>query len=401
MVASGNAVLRVFRILAISIGVGSAIFTVLGLPEMISQYNKVDFGYAWTTMVLYGGIPLVSAIVAPRASIGTLRFLARIHAISAPFLLLLWIPALNGGTLAVESTPWIINVIAVAMTTAALSLPTAAAWVYMVLTAALCGIVRFITYGGGNPELAFEDAVMAALFCSVMITLVQLSIQAARKQDQAAFIAEEAAVSSATSASIRKSRAQYEAFAHDEVLGTLLAASRQTNGAAADTIASALNALNKLDAFHDSSSPALPLTADQLEMSLRASAAAADSPIDVLHQEDHPEELLIPADVANALVEALREALRNSALHSVRSDGRAVTRRASAVFGHDSVLIEVSDDGRGFDPRRIGVDRLGVRVSILRRVNSLPGAVATIISTRRGGTTVTLRWNSPEVPHAR
>jgi signal transduction histidine kinase len=64
------------------------------------------------------------------------------------------------------------------------------------------------------------------------------------------------------------------------------------------------------------------------------------------------------------------------------------------------VRIEVKDDGKGFDQRRIGADRLGVRISILRRVNSLPGAFAHVQSSRRHGTTVTLGWNSLESPHA-
>ena len=400
MIVSNSALLRVFRTLAVSIGLGSAIFVALGIPAMITQYSALDPTYAWVTTVFYCGLPVLSGLIAPRASIATLRLFAATHAIGSLLLLLLWIPALHGGTLPIESTPWVNSVVAAAMTTAALSLPTAAAWVYMVSASAVTGVVRFVTYGGGNPQLAFEDAVMAALFCSVMITLVQLSLKAARNQDQAAFIAEEAAVASATAASARKSRMLYEAFAHDDVLATLLAASRNVEGAATESTHSARRALAKLEAFHDNQPSAVPLTAKQLETLLRTSTNASDQHLQVLYQGRQTESGQTPADIGNALAEAFREAVRNSALHAVRADGRAVTRSSQAIFGPTSVRIEVKDDGKGFDQRRIGADRLGVRISILRRVNSLPGAFAHVQSSRRHGTTVTLGWNSLESPHA-
>jgi hypothetical protein len=265
MIVSTSALLRVFRTLAISIGLGSAIFVALGIPAMITQYSVLDPAYAWVTTVFYCGLPVLSGLIAPRASIATLRLFAASHAIGSLLLVLLWIPALHGGTLPIESTPWVNNVVAAAMTTAALSLPTAVAWAYMVSASAAIGVVRYVTYGGGSPNLAFEDAVMAALFCSVMITLVQLSLKAARNQDQVAFIAEEAAVASATAASARKSRMLYEAFAHDDVLGTLLAASRTVEGVSAESTNSARRALAKLEAFHDDQPSTEPLTAKQLE----------------------------------------------------------------------------------------------------------------------------------------
>jgi signal transduction histidine kinase len=394
---SDTAALRVFRILAISIGLGSAIFTVLGLPAMAAQFSTLQPGYAWASILVYAGLPVAAALIAPRVSIRTLRIFAATHAASALVFLLLWVPAMGGATLPIESTPWLININAVAMTTAALALPTMAAWTYMVSVAAACGVVRFLSYGGGEWQLAFEDAVMVALFSSVMITLVQLSLQAARKQDAAASIAEDAAVRSAMAASARRSRTVYESFAHDDVLGTLLAASRNVEGGAGESVKSALRALRKLDAFHDLHTPELALTAPQLEALLRASVLTTEQPFEVRYEGSPVEAASTPANVSNALAEALREALRNSELHATRTDGKSVTRHCRATIGPTSVTIEVTDDGNGFDLRKIGVDRLGVRVSILRRINSIPGAAATVRSSRRHGTSVILAWDSTEV----
>jgi signal transduction histidine kinase len=397
VVTSDGAVLRVYRVLSISIGLGSVIFIALGVPSMIAQFGSLNTFYSFATMVIYGGLPVVAALVAPRASITTLRLLAATHAASALLFFLLWIPALEGGTLPIESTPWLNNVIAVAMTTAALSLSTSVAWVYMVGATIVSAVVRFVTYGGGNPQLAFEDAVMAALFCSIMITLVQVSLEAARQQDRAAFMAEEAAVEAASTASARQSRTLYESFAHDDVIGTLLSASRNGDGGTDESTSSALRALRKLDAFRNSEPLETSLNAGQLETLLRSSADAYDEQLEVHHRGGGVTGIVAPTEVGNALSEALREAIRNSAIHAVRPDGSAVNRRSTAVFGPTSLRIQVTDDGVGFDQRKIGVDRLGVRVSILRRVNSMPGAVATVQSSRRNGTTVTLTWNSPEV----
>ena len=77
---SDSAALRVFRILAISIGLGSAIFTVLGLPAMAAQFGTLHAGYAWTSILLYAGLPVAAALIAPRVSIRTLRVIAATHA---------------------------------------------------------------------------------------------------------------------------------------------------------------------------------------------------------------------------------------------------------------------------------------------------------------------------------
>ena len=49
--------------------------------------------------------------------------------------------------------------------------------------------------------------------------------------------------------------------------------------------------------------------------------------------------------------------------------------------------------GRGFNPRRVPLDRLGIRLNILQRLNSQPGCSAAVVSARGRGTTVTLEWN--------
>jgi signal transduction histidine kinase len=64
--------------------------------------------------------------------------------------------------------------------------------------------------------------------------------------------------------------------------------------------------------------------------------------------------------------------------------------------GGDDIVVEVGDDGCGFDPDAVPTERLGVRVSILERVASVGGAA--VIDTALGeGTVVALHWPVPKV----
>ena len=61
--------------------------------------------------------------------------------------------------------------------------------------------------------------------------------------------------------------------------------------------------------------------------------------------------------------------------------------------GDDGVLLEVGDDGVGFDPASVPEERLGVRVSIVERVANA-GGTACIDSRPGQGTVVRVMWPS-------
>jgi signal transduction histidine kinase len=385
---------RVVRILATSIGLGSVIFTVLGLPAILEQSSILNPVYTVLTVTIFCGIPPVMALIARRVSVRTLRILAGSHAASGLILVPLWIPAMTVPNLPVESTPWLINLIAVAMTTAAVALPSKATWIYLLVMSAIGGIVRYIAYGSGDGLLAFQDFIMAALFSTVMVSLVQLGLRAGKEQDAAALIAQEVAAVAASADTVHRQRAMYDAFTHDDVLATLLAAARSADATAAEAASSAQRALAKLDTFSADADARASLAPGELESLLISSAASVGQRIVVRYRETPAEAVHAPLEVCHALAEALAEALRNSVKHAGDTDEHPVGRDAVALIGHSGVRVEVSDDGRGFDPRRIALDRLGVRVSILRRLNSIPGGRAVIRSARGSGTTVILEWNT-------
>lgn len=104
-----------------------------------------------------------------------------------------------------------------------------------------------------------------------------------------------------------------------------------------------------------------------------------DVPIDVVCVGDAP----MDADVA-ALVRAAREAMVNSAKHS-----GAPRIDVYAEVAHERAEVFVRDRGVGFDPDTIEADRMGVRESIVARVERHRGA-AVVRSAPGDGTEVRL-----------
>ena len=99
----------------------------------------------------------------------------------------------------------------------------------------------------------------------------------------------------------------------------------------------------------------------------------------------------VPTEVADAVVAATAEALRNVQRHA--GVGTADVRLRTTRSG---IEVTVRDEGVGFDPREPHLTRHGVARSVLGRMNDL-GGTATVDSAPGSGTTVTLRWE-PRVP---
>jgi hypothetical protein len=391
-----SAVDRILRILALALGIGSAVFTVLGLPGILAQHPYLNPAYSLTLYVVYCGLPILLLALSSRASIRVLKVVASIHAISAFVFLALWVPSVTDHYIPGDPEPWLMTVVSVAACSAALVLPYIPAWIFLLLVSATSGVVRFIGYRSHDASVAFQDAIMIALFSGVMISLLQLSLRAGREQDRASLAAQEAAADATAAEVLERQRTRYHAFTHDDVLATLNSAARDAPGTSSVVRTSARHALQKMDEFTLGGSTHPLVTAVELEHLMRATAAGTGVEIESARMLRGADRLRIPADVGDAIVEAMGEALRNSVRHAEWPDGRPVHRSVRTAFTDMGVEVVITDDGRGFASRRVGLDRLGVRLSILQRVNSQPGGIATVRSARGHGTTVTLTWSTDE-----
>ncbi|WP_405090913.1 ATP-binding protein [Micromonospora sp. NBC_01392] len=95
----------------------------------------------------------------------------------------------------------------------------------------------------------------------------------------------------------------------------------------------------------------------------------------------------LPAEVAAALADSAAAALANVARHA---PGAATTLRLARAGG--AVVVEVADDGPGFDPTTVPAHRYGLRESIHGRMATVDGR-AVVTSAPGAGTRVRLEWS--------
>jgi signal transduction histidine kinase len=94
----------------------------------------------------------------------------------------------------------------------------------------------------------------------------------------------------------------------------------------------------------------------------------------------------VPPTAVDRIADCVAEALRNVARHA--GTGMAELRVRD---GNGQVVVEIIDQGRGFDVRSVPRSRRGIRESIQGRMAEI-GGTAEISGGPDAGTTVTLRW---------
>jgi signal transduction histidine kinase len=95
----------------------------------------------------------------------------------------------------------------------------------------------------------------------------------------------------------------------------------------------------------------------------------------------------VPATIAAALADSAAAALANAAQHA---PGATTTLRLAADA--EAVVVEVADDGPGFDPATVPAHRYGLRESIHGRMASVGGR-AVVTSAPGAGTRIRLEWS--------
>ena len=95
----------------------------------------------------------------------------------------------------------------------------------------------------------------------------------------------------------------------------------------------------------------------------------------------------LDAELVAALTDATSQAVTNSMQHAGRSARRLVRLKATAR----EIKIVIKDDGVGFWPSRVPKNRLGLRMSIIDRVEAVGGRV--FIDSKPGnGASIVLEW---------
>jgi signal transduction histidine kinase len=377
----------VTRSMALALGVGSVAFFLLALSGIVAQSAVTGPVWAWSAAASMFAPSVIAAILSPWLTPRAIRVLAGATAIGQLLTLATLVPVLPGGILPEEfGTPWPLGATLIGSASAAVAWRAAITWPYVAVGVALVGLDRYLASARPIPDLAIQDALHALLFTAVFTSLALAIRRAGRQLDDASDLAVADTRRLATAEARVRERSRIEALLHDSVLVALLASARRP----AQAPESARAALERLDELENRSPEDSTSPVDAIAWLWRLQAATTQLDPATRFSHDGATTTPIPADVADALLEASAEALRNSLMHA----GPA-SRAVHARFAASRVEVTVIDDGRGFDTGAVDEARLGMRISIRDRMLNLPGGRAVVVSRPGAGTRVAIGWEAP------
>jgi PAS domain S-box-containing protein len=251
-------------------------------------------------------------------------------------------------------------------------------------------------YGPESRTLPIEEGDLAAAFCNQ----AALAIESARLREQA----EEAAVTA--------ERSRLARDLHDSVTQSLFSASLVAEVLAQVWRKNPEEAVRSLEHLRRLTRGALAemralllelrptaLAQSRLEDLVRQLAEALGGRADVIVASDVQPVPALPPEVHVAFYRIAQEALQNIARHAEAGhvDLRLVATPVPAMGQtweewSGEVRLQVTDDGKGFDPASVRANRLGLR--IMRERAEGIGARFSVEARRGSGTQITLTWNT-------
>lgn len=296
-----------------------------------------------------------------------------------------WFLAWKGGTVNYEIVTWLTSITALPPVVLVLAHPVVDAFAFLALATGLRIGVLYVGHDSVLTRQIVVDSLNVAVFGAIAVAAFALVLRSGRILDETRAQAIAAVSASAASAARDAERSRIDGLVHDRVIAALTAASDEAPDARLpDQAATALSALDRL-MWPDDASP--PLSVAHLCGRLRAVAGVVCEQTMVSTSTDSSDQRLIPAEVGDAIAEAVGEALRNSVRHAGRVGFRGVRVRADSR----QIQVTVLDDGDGFEPSAVASDRLGLRVSVAARLSGVGGS-GSVRSAPGAGTLVELRW---------
>jgi hypothetical protein len=352
---------------------------VADLPSMSNPVGVVVMVLAGVA-VLAGVVPFIAPTRARAAFlIGTVLF---------GNALLLW-PIAIEPPIPTDPMPWLCAIWPVAAAYAAQSAHTR---LYPVL-----GTAVFSAYAGAVLWLAdgmdLADAAVNAGFMLCIALALALLLGFVRRGVLAAAEAQQAALTGFTSSrfddATEEERKRTDALMHDAVLTTFLAAaSAQTPESEDLARRMAANSLRVLMHVNGLGRNGAVVPFGQAFAEQRGQLASALRPFDT--DLGAAESVMLPADVARAIIDLLLASLRFSAQQS--PDATLRLCRAEPL-GADGIRVTVEDDGSGFDMATIRQQGDGDGLDAVDRLRALEGRVD-VRSAPGEGMSLVVSWGS-------
>jgi signal transduction histidine kinase len=376
----------VLRGITVVFAITTLVFLPLTTGYMVDQAEYVPPVWQWTAIGIVFLLPPIFAAVAFRVSAVVLRRLLGAYAVLFAAVAVSWLAVAGSEPLPVTSTPWPLSVMGLGTAAAAIVWRPIAAWAYLVAAGLAIGPLRYFATGAVDWAPALQDVLYGLTIMSVFTALILLTRGNAKGLDLAVTEAQEVAARTASAIARDREQTRLDALVHDEVISALYYASLGDVALDDSVRRQAQHALAELERLRSPDDASEHVEALAFAERIRAisTGLSTHTRCAVSLERAQP----VPAEVAAGFGEATAEAIRNSLQHA----GAATERSITAVIRDDSIVIEIVDDGVGFDPESLPPHRLGITVSIRGKLAAIPGASATITSTLGDGTTVRLEW---------
>ena len=308
--------------------------------------------------------------------------------ISTLFALATWPLQLDGGALQVAENPWMWWSLGIAGISAVGAFGIAISSVIVFLLPTGWFLLQISNIGVPvDPWVAFEQSAFSFLISVVLSVLVVVLRYESAKVDEANQKSNEAAIELAKSDAIQRERDRVDALVHDSVLTTLLvAANARDDSAENDAHELVKVAMQKLDSAQETMSQSQTISVNSLFSAL--SLAIERQHEKVLINSEGESDFWVPSPVAEALTESTLQAVSNAVQHAGTDSQIEVLLRGAAR----GIKIVVKDNGRGFRVSRVPKNRLGLKLSIIGRLQSVGGRA--FIDSKLGvGTNIILEWS--------
>lgn len=381
---------RIRRMFALFAAVGYVGYLILLLPAILQLAPLMS---SWWTPAMCAIVFVPGLTLGVTALIGVPRWTratAAVAALSFFVAVLTWPIAWDGTTVPAGDGVWLAAFPGLASIAAVLAWPAWAAFAHMVFGCVCVQLINFVIRGEVDPGQLAPEIAFAIMFCSLFVGAAVMALRTGRILDETTDRAHAAAATAAAERARDTERERFDALIHDSVMSTLLTASR--GGAQEHVPRLAAATLAELDEIRSGLPTDRPFGLEAAVVHLRATTTEADPraefAVDAPAADSDAAQAELPSEAVRAVSAALAEALRNSRRHA-GADARCTVRgRVDA----DSIRIEATDDGVGFDPDAVSAHRLGIAVSIRARMDRVPGGSTAIESSPGAGTTVRLGW---------
>lgn len=380
---AGPAEARVMRLFARFVAMGYGGYLVLLMPSIRSQMHTTAMWWTVTATVSVFVPAAVMGVLSFRGSTVRIRWAAGATAWGYIAAALTW--WLGWNNVLLQGDAWISTIPGLAGLAAAIAWRPVWAVPALLTAVASVQLINHLCRAPSHNALLVPDLAFALTFCLLYMAAEVMAIRTARELDDARDRAYALTAAAAESRARDVQRKWFAGLIHDSVLQTLLAVVRETprdgiRAMARQAIDQVTNGPHHGEEFY---------TGSEVVAHLRTAVTAGDASAHVdVQLEAGATTRRYPTDPVEKIGAALVQAVHNSVLHA----GAGAIRQITIQVDSQRVAVVVADDGIGFEWEKIRPDRLGLRISIIDRIERLPGGTVEVRPRPGEGTSVLMAW---------